>query len=63
MPTPSTYVEQGYRNRRHYLEALADDNGVPLDHVLILADTLGPNEDFDGLVTAVEDMAGMSSYQ
>lgn len=46
------YAKHGYRNRADYLDALADDYG-PVTYAL--ADILGPSEDFDGLVTALED--------
>jgi len=51
----SAYTDEGYKNRRDYLESLADETGVPLDVVLTIADLFGPSEDFDGLVTALED--------
>lgn len=51
------YEEHGYKDRNEYLECLADDNGVALETVYALASVLGPSEDFDGLVTAVEDMS------
>ncbi len=51
------YKENGYENRQDYLKCLSEDEGVPLDVVLALADILGPNEDFDGLVTAIQDAA------
>lgn len=51
------YQENGYRDRAHYLKCLADDYGVPFENVITLAVMLGPNEDFDGLVTTVSDMA------
>lgn len=41
--------------RLEYLTELADDYGVDLDTVLVLADILGPSEDYDGLVIALED--------
>lgn len=53
----SIYTEHGYRSRRDYLENLADDLGVELATVFALADMLGPNEDFDGLVTSLQDYA------
>jgi hypothetical protein len=53
----SIYTEHGYRSRRDYLESLADDTGVELSTVLALADMLGPTEDFDGLVTGLQDYA------
>ncbi len=51
----SIYTEQGYDNRTHYLECLAEDYGVELDTVRALANLLGSSEDFDGLVTSLED--------
>ena len=57
IPTINDYNELGFRNRDEYLESLAEDYGIPLDIVLLLADLYGPLEDFDGLVTAVEDYA------
>lgn len=54
----SVYVQNGYRDRKEYLESLADDYGVDVDTVFMLADMLGPNEDFDGLVTSLQDFEG-----
>ncbi len=51
------YQQNGYENRRDYLKSLAEENGVSLTIVVSLAELLGPNEDFDGLVTSVEDYA------
>ena len=51
------YVEQGYKNRKDYLETLADNYGVPVGDVITLASILGSDEDFDGLVTRIEDYA------
>ena len=51
----SIYTEQGYKSRQDYLEGLAEDYGVDLNMVLIAASMLGPNEDFDGLVTTIQD--------
>ncbi len=49
------YEENGYLNRMDYLESLAEEYDVPLGIVRNLAQLLGPSEDFDGLVTALED--------
>lgn len=49
------YRNHGYRNRREYLQGVADNYGVTLSVVLTLAATLGPNEDFDALITELED--------
>ena len=53
----SIYTDNGYESRRDYLTQLADGYGVDIDTVLMLAGMLGPNEDFDGLVTHIEDIA------
>ena len=51
----SEYQSLGYTNRRDYLEGLSQE--YPRDTVFALASMLGPNEDFDGLLTALEDYA------
>ena len=53
----SQYTDQGYTSRRDYLDSLADDLGIDRATVYALAGMLGPSEDFDGLVTALEDHA------
>ena len=53
----SIYTDEGYTNRRAYLDSLADDFGLDRDAVYTLAGILGASEDFDGLVTACEDAA------
>lgn len=55
MNKPTIYQEQGYKNRADYLQSLSVETGVDLLTVQSLADTLGPDEDFDGLVTALQD--------
>jgi hypothetical protein len=52
----NAYKENGFNSRRDYLDDLADEMGIDKSIVYTLADLLGPNEDFDGLVTALEDM-------
>ena len=49
------YIEMGYKSRLDYLECLAEE--YDRDKVFALAAILGPSEDFDGLVTALEDDA------
>lgn len=51
------YEEHGCSNRKEYLESLAEDFGVDIDNVRAIADLYGPSEDFDGLVTELEDYA------
>jgi len=49
------HTEQGYKDRRDYINSLADDLDVPRKTAFAIADILGPDEDFDGLVTTLED--------
>lgn len=44
--------------RYAHIKALAEENNVRLADALALADLLGPNEDYDGLVTALQDYDG-----
>lgn len=52
---PSIYQQNGYYNRTDYLRCMSEDYSVPFPTVMMLADMLGPNEDFDGLIVALED--------
>lgn len=49
------YQEHGFNSRREYLESLAEE--YDSDKVFVLASILGPSEDFDGLIVALEDDA------
>ena len=49
----SRYQGNGYKNRHEYLEYLRDEYGA--DRVDALLTVLPPSEDFDGLVTELED--------
>ena len=49
------YAEEGNFDRFGYIRDLADNHGVDLTAVIEFADLLGPEEDFDGLVTTIED--------
>ena len=53
----SIYTDKGYKNRDDYLKSLSEDIGIDLATVREVAALLGPNEDFDGLVTTLEDHA------
>ena len=55
----NVYQRNGYANRREYLRGLADDYGVKFSVVVTLAEVLGPNEDFDGLVSELDDYSSM----
>ena len=54
----NVYERKGFNNRKEYLEHLAEEYGIDHGMVFAAAATLGPNEDFDGLVTMLEDEAG-----
>lgn len=41
--------------RQEYLESLSDEYNVPQPIVDALAESLGPSEDYDGLVSILED--------
>jgi hypothetical protein len=53
----TVYQQQGYESRRDYLDSLADDMEIDRSTVYMMAQMLGPSEDFDGLVTSLEDYA------
>lgn len=53
----SIYTENGYKSRKEYLNSLAEEFGIDKNTVYMLASMLGPTEDFDGLVTSLEDYA------
>jgi hypothetical protein len=49
------YQANGYHDRTQYLATLSEE--YPREVVYALADMLGRSEDFDGLVTALQDFA------
>ena len=51
------YQQNEYTDRDDYLTCLSEDYGVSIEDVYSLADMLGENEDFDGLICALEDAA------
>ena len=55
MHDENIYQENGYADRNDYLTCLSEDYGISIEDVYNLADMLGENEDFDGLVSALED--------
>lgn len=55
------YQEAGYTNRREYLLSLADEYGVDKSVVFDLASVLGKDEDFDALISELEDYADSNS--
>lgn len=53
----NVYQENGYKNRKDYLTCMAEDYGVDTETVFAIASMLGSNEDFDGLISSLEDIA------
>ena len=56
----SVYVRNGSSNRREYLKSLAEEYGEEI--VSALSDVMGPSEDFDGLVSELEDWSYMNGF-
>ena len=44
--------------RMGYLESLANEYDTDIETVLFMAEILGPSEDFDALVTSLQDGEG-----
>ena len=55
----SVYTENGYANRKEYLNELREEYG---ELVNILIGVLPASEDFDGLITALEDALDSGEY-
>lgn len=49
------YRAHGYKDRAEYLNALALEYDIPVELVYALAESLGPTEDFDGLICTLDD--------
>ena len=52
----SVYEENGYKTRKEYLKSLAKEYGLSYMQVATIASLLGPEEDFDGLISMLEDL-------
>ena len=59
MDENNAYIQNGYKDRDDYLQCMSDEYGVPLEVVHSLADMLGESEEFDGLISALEDAENM----
>jgi len=55
----SVYTENGYTDRADYLDSLRGEYGGLVD---VLITVLPPSEDFDGLVTGLEDAMDSGEY-
>jgi hypothetical protein len=57
------YTANGYKDRDDYLAGLADDRGMDIMAVRMIADMPGPSEDFDGLVSELEDFESLGLFE
>ena len=55
----SIYTDNGYANRKEYLNELREEYG---EIVNILTSVLPASEDFDGLITSLEDAMDSGEY-
>jgi hypothetical protein len=55
----SVYTDNGYTNRKEYLNELREEYGGLVD---ILTSVLPSSEDFDGLLIALEDAMDSGEY-
>lgn len=51
----SIYTDNGYNSRKEYLSALASKYCIDITIIRTMAAILGSNEDFDGLITSIQD--------
>ena len=58
MDDNNAYIQNGYKDRDDYLQCMSDDYNVSIEVVYSLADMLA-GEEFDGLVSALEDTENM----
>lgn len=49
----SIYTDNGYADRQDYLDSLREEYGEAVD---LLIGVLPASEDFDGLITSLEDL-------
>lgn len=50
------YHKYGYKNRMDYLESVADEYVADIMIVSNMAEVLGESEDFDALISQLEDL-------
>lgn len=56
MATENIYQKNGYLDRQNYLTCIAVQYGVDLTIVSSMAEVLGENEDFDALISQIEEL-------
>lgn len=55
----SVYIDNGFANRKEYLDSLREEYGGLVD---VLTSVLPASEDFDGLITELEDAMESGMY-
>ena len=53
------YIQNGYNSRQDYLQSLADEYDLQIDTVLLAAEIMGESEDWDGLISMLQDAERM----
>jgi hypothetical protein len=56
------YIENGYQSRKDYLISLSEDFGLDKSIVFSIASMLGSEEDFDGLISMLEDYEYLGGF-
>jgi hypothetical protein len=56
MAKQNIYNQEGYADRMDYLKSVADEFGTYIMVVSSIAEILGEDEDFDGLISMLEDI-------
>lgn len=63
LQTPENpYKAHGFTTRSAYLSSIAEKYDLPLSTVFSFAQMLGKNEDFDGLITEIENFLDNEDY-
>ncbi len=57
MEKENIYRENSYLDRENYMTCIASQYGVDLMIVTSIAEILGDDEDFDGLISNLEDIS------
>lgn len=57
----TVYQRKGYNDRQEYLLSLSEEYEMGYEDVLAIADVLGEVEDFDGLVSALDEWDVLNS--
>ena len=55
-------IENGYQSRKDYLISLSEEFGVDKSIVFSIAYMLGSEEDFDGLVSMIQDYEYLGGF-